>query len=80
MLMSACVSGTNLSRALNLHHSGSDLQAVIKGSSSGLQGARQTCLFESFSEARQTSLHELFYKTSRFFQELKSSSIMSKNP
>ena len=29
--------GSNLSRALNLHHSGLDLQAVIKGSSSGLQ-------------------------------------------
>ena len=34
--------GTNLSRALNLHHSGSDLQAasyqrVFKGSSKGLQ-------------------------------------------
>ena len=29
----------NLSRALNLHHSGSDLHAVFKGSASGFQVA-----------------------------------------
>ena len=35
--MSVCLSGTNLSGALNLHHSGSDLRAVIKGSSRSLE-------------------------------------------
>ena len=32
MPMSVLVFVTNLSKALNLHHSGSDLQAAIKGS------------------------------------------------
>ena len=58
---SVCASGTKLSRSFDLHHSGSDLQAVIKVSSRGVQG-----VFKGFSRG----LQDVFKGSQKGLQEV----------